>query len=141
MPAEPGGTPTAALGGAQLAINAWTEHPEAAWRVVEYLTRPEQMLERAQVLGQFPARSAVYEDSALADALSIPPDQALAVIRRATPRPVTPVYSQLSGLLQIHLHRALTLQETPTEALDAAAREMQALLDRAGLGRRIARAR
>jgi multiple sugar transport system substrate-binding protein len=141
MPAEMGGLPTAALGGAQLAISAWTEHPEAAWRVVEYLTQPAQMLERARVVGQFPTRSALFGDSALAAALAIPPAQALAVIRRATPRPVTPVYTQLSGLLQIHLHRALTLQESPTEALDGAAGEMQALIDRTGLGMRTARVR
>ena len=141
MPAEAGGRPTAALGGAQLAISAWSETPEAAWRVVEYLTRPAQMLERARLVGQFPTRPALFEDPALADAMAIPPAQALAVIQRATPRPVTPVYTQLSGLLQIHLHRALTLQESPVEALDAAAREMQELLDRTGLGMRTARAR
>lgn len=134
MPAEPGGTPTAALGGAQLAISAWTEHPEASWQVVEYLTRPEQMQERAEALGQFPTRPALYDDPALAGALPIPPPQALAVIRHATPRPVTPVYTQLSAMLQIHLHRALTLQESPQVALDAAAGEMQALLERTGLG-------
>jgi multiple sugar transport system substrate-binding protein len=141
MPAEPDGTPTAALGGAQLAISAWSEHPDAAWRVVEYLTRPEQMLERARALGQFPTRPALYHDPGLAAALPMPPAQALAVIRHATPRPVTPVYTQLSGILQIHLHRALTLQETPQAALDAAANEMQALLDRTGLGPGAQRAR
>jgi multiple sugar transport system substrate-binding protein len=102
--------------------------------VVEYLTRPEQMLERAEALGQFPTRPALYEDPAHAAALPIPPQQALAVIRHATPRPVTPVYTQLSSMLQIHLHRALTRQESPKAALDAAAAEMQALLDRTGLG-------
>jgi multiple sugar transport system substrate-binding protein len=141
MPAEPGGTHTATLGGAQLAINAWSEHPEAAWQVVDYLTRPEQMRERAQAIGQFPTRPALYDDPALTAALAVPPAQALAVIRRATPRPVTPVYTQLSGMLQIHLHRVLTLQASPQAALDAAAREMQALLDRTGLGMRAQRGR
>ena len=56
MPAGQGGSPTAALGGAQLAINRHTENPEAAWAVIDFLTRPEQMRERAQVVGQFPAR-------------------------------------------------------------------------------------
>ena len=51
------------------------------------------------------------------------------------PRPVTPVYTQLSEILQIQLHRALSLQAEPRDALIRAAAEMQALLDRAGLGR------
>jgi multiple sugar transport system substrate-binding protein len=134
MPAAPGGTPTATLGGAQLAINANSEHADAAWRVIAFLTAPEQMLERGRAVGQFPARLQLFRDSALARSMAFPPSEALAVIEHATPRPVTPVYSELSGLLQIHLHRALTGQEEPAQALDAAAADMQALLDRTGLG-------
>ena len=134
MPAAPGGHPTATLGGAQLAINANSDHPEAAWAVVEYLTRPEQMLERARVVGQFPTRPALYDDPALARALTIPPAEAREVIEHAVPRPVTPVYTELSEILQIDLHRALTRQQEPAAALAHAAREMQALLDRVGLG-------
>ena len=136
MPAGPGGRPTAALGGAQLAINARSDHPEAAWAVIDYLTRPEQMLERARVAGQFPTRPALYGEPALARALTIPPAQAREIIEHAVPRPVTPVYTQLSEILQIDLHRALTRQQEPAAALAHATREMQALLDRVGLGER-----
>ncbi|MGH6690099.1 MAG: ABC transporter substrate-binding protein [Gemmatimonadales bacterium] len=134
MPAGPGGSPTAALGGAQLAINRRTEHPEAAWAVIEFLTRPEQMLERARVVGQFPPRVALYDSPQLAADLGIPPATARRVIEYAVPRPVTPVYNQLSEILQIHLHRALTRQSEPASALAQAQGEMQRLLDRAGLG-------
>jgi multiple sugar transport system substrate-binding protein len=134
MPAAPGGQPTAALGGSELAINAHSDHPEAAWAVIEYLTRPEQMLERARGVGQFPSRRALFADPALA--LPIPADRALAVIEHAVPRPVTPAYTQLSGILQIYLHRALTGQQDPAPALGAAAAEMQALLERTGLAAR-----
>jgi multiple sugar transport system substrate-binding protein len=134
MPAAPGGEPAAALGGQQLAINANSAHPEAAWAVVEYLTQPPQMLERAAGVGEFPTRPAMYDDPALARALPLPPAEARAVIARAVPRPVTPVYTQLSEILQIDLHRALTRQQEPAAALAHAAKEMQALLDRSGLG-------
>ena len=134
MPAASGGRQTAALGGAQLAISAFSPHPDAAWAVVEYLTRPEQMLERARVVGQFPTRPALYRDPRLPQALEVPVDQALAVVEHAVPRPVTPVYTQLSEILQVQLHRALTRQTEPATALSTAARAMQELLDRAGLG-------
>lgn len=134
MPAAEGGRPTATLGGAQLAINRNTEHPEAAWAVIEYLTRPEQMLERAEVVGQFPSRIGVYDDPRLSRVLSIPPAEAKRVIEYAVPRPVTPVYTQLSEILQIYLHRALTRQLQPAAALARAQAEMQKLLDRSGLG-------
>jgi multiple sugar transport system substrate-binding protein len=134
MPAAPGGRPTAALGGANLAINANSDHPEAAWAVIDYLTQPQQMIERARVVGQFPTRPALYDEPALAQALAEPVAQARLVIEHAVPRPVTPVYTQLSDILQIDLHRALTRQLEPAAALAHAAREMQALLVRVGLG-------
>jgi hypothetical protein len=60
--------------------------------------------------------------------LTIPPAAALEVIERAVARPVTPVYSQLSEILQISLHRALTRQQEPRDALREAAGAMRALL-------------
>lgn len=134
MPAAPGGSPTAALGGQQLAINANTEHPAAAWALVDFLTQPDQMIERARVAGQYPARVALFRDSTLAAALPIPPATALGVIERAVPRPVTPVYTQLSDILQVWLHRALTRQVEPAVALTEAARAMRALIAQVGLG-------
>ncbi|MGD9903306.1 MAG: ABC transporter substrate-binding protein [Vicinamibacterales bacterium] len=133
-PAAPGGAATAALGGAVLAVNARSEQPDAAYALAEYLTAPAQMLERARIAGQFPSRAALYASTELAEALPIPVDQARAVIERAVPRPVTPVYSQLSEILQIALHRALTGQQAPGPALHDAATAMRALLARTGLG-------
>jgi ABC-type glycerol-3-phosphate transport system substrate-binding protein len=134
LPAGPGGSPTAAIGGAQLAINRRTEHPEAAWAVIDYLTRPEQMRERARVVGQFPTRSGVYDDPELASGLAIPPTMVRRIIEHAVPRPVSPVYTQLSEILQINLHRALTRQAEPAAALARAQAEMQRVLNRSGLG-------
>ncbi len=130
MPAADGGSPTATLGGQQLAINARSAHPNEAYRLIAYLTAPAQMLERAQLSGAFPPRQALYRGGALDSALAIPAADARAVLEHATPRPVTPIYSQLSDLLQIQLHRALTGQATPANALAEAARQMNALVDR-----------
>jgi multiple sugar transport system substrate-binding protein len=134
MPAGPGGTHTAAIGGAQLAINRRTEYPEAAWAVINYLTQPEQMRERAKVVGQFPTRTALYDDPDLASGLAMPPAMVRRIIEYAVPRPVTPIYTQLSEILQINLHRALTRQAEPAAALARAQAEMQRVLNRAGLG-------
>jgi multiple sugar transport system substrate-binding protein len=134
MPAAAGGTHTAAIGGGQLAINRRSEYPDAAWAVIDYLTQPEQMRERARVVGQFPTRSAVYDDPELASGLAIPPATVRRIIEYGVPRPVTPVYTQLSEILQIHLHRALTRQALPAAALARAQTEMQRLLNRVGLG-------
>ena len=72
--------------------------------------------------------AALYGTAALNDAMPIPAADALSVIERAVPRPVTPVYSQLSEILQISVHRALTRQQEPAPALKDAAQSMRALL-------------
>jgi multiple sugar transport system substrate-binding protein len=138
VPAASGGAPSAALGGAQLAINARSDHPDAAYAVIAFLTQPEQMLERVRLLGQYPPRRSLYEDETLVGLLPIPPARARAIIDRAVARPVTPVYTQLSGLLQIRLHRALSGQQEPAAALADAAQEMGGLLARLGLAPSVA---
>jgi multiple sugar transport system substrate-binding protein len=130
---EPGGHSTAALGGAQLAINAYSESPEAAYRLIEYLTAPEQMLERGQAVGQYPTRPALYHDPRLRAAIAIPLDDARRAIESATPRPVTPIYTELSEILQIELHRALVRQAEPQDALNSAAKRIDALIERTGM--------
>jgi multiple sugar transport system substrate-binding protein len=132
MPHADGGTAVATLGGQQLAINARSRQPEAAYELVEHLTSPDQMIERARVAGEYPARPALFSRSELRAALAAP-DQIRDIIEHAVPRPVTPVYSEMSELLQVQLHRALTRQAEPAAALHEAAREMDDLLVRTGL--------
>lgn len=132
MPAAASGRSTATLGGAQLAINAFSRHPQQAWALITFLTQPEQMLERAERLGQYPARRSLFDDPRLDQALDAPATDVRSIIESATPRPVTPVYTQLSEILQIHLHRALTGQSAPEPAMRAAAAQMRAILERTG---------
>jgi multiple sugar transport system substrate-binding protein len=135
MPAAAGGQPSAALGGAQLAINRYTREPELAAALVAFLTAPAQMLERARVATQLPARRSLYESDQLARALPMPIADIRAALDATVARPVTPVYSEMSEILQVHLHRALTSQEQPSDALHDAASEIRALLERSGLRR------
>jgi multiple sugar transport system substrate-binding protein len=133
MPGAPGGTPAAALGGSTLAVNAFSDQPADAYRLIAFLLEPPQMIERAREAGQFPPMPALYEDPALVDVLRIPAVEARRIIEAAVPRPVTPVYSQLSSILQVSLHRALSGQQEPRAALDEAAAEMRTLLRRVRL--------
>ena len=124
---------TAALGGAQLAVNTYSAHPHLAWRLISFLTAPEQMIERARLAAQLPARSSLYESAELAAALPIPVAPIREALEAAVPRPITPVYSELSDILQVRLHRALTGQQSPASALRDAASEIRLLLSRSGL--------
>jgi multiple sugar transport system substrate-binding protein len=101
--------------------------------LVRFLTAPEQMLERARLAAQLPARRSLYDGDALAEALPMPVAQLRRMLDTALPRPVTPVYTELSEILQVRLHRALSGQQTPTAALREAASEIRDLLARSGL--------
>ncbi len=130
MPGHRGGAPAAALGGSTLAVNAFSDQPDDAYRLIAFLLEPAQMIERAALAGQFPPRPSLFAGDALAGALPVPPADAARIIAAAVPRPVSPVYSQLSSLLQVAVHRALTRQQEPDEALREAAAEMRRLLER-----------
>ena len=136
MPRGDGGRPTSALGGSALAINAYSSNPEAAYQLIDFLLQPGQLLERSRLVGQYPPRPTLYETEALAAALRMEPRETRSIIERAVARPATPVYSELSEILQIALHRALTDQQEPRAALEDAAMSMRALLGRVGLGPR-----
>jgi multiple sugar transport system substrate-binding protein len=133
FPTEDVARPTAALGGAQLAVNARSAHPALAWALVRFLTAPDQMLERARLVGQLPARRSLYASGAPAEVLPVPVAPVRRILDAAVPRPVTPVYNELSEILQVRLHRALSGQQAPDAALYEAAREMRGLLARTGL--------
>ncbi len=134
MPAAPGGSPTATLGGQQLAISAHAQHPELARALVRFLTAPEQMLERARMAGHLPARRSVYAHPDLEAAIGFEPNRIREIVEHATPRPLTPAYTELSQTLQLGVHRALTRQATPRAALSAAADEMRRISSALALG-------
>jgi multiple sugar transport system substrate-binding protein len=133
MPAAAGGSATASLGGSVLAINANSGDADAAYQLIEYLLEPAQLLDRARIAGQYPPRPTMYESKELEDALQVVPLEARRIIEHAVPRPATPIYSELSQILQIALHRALTRQQEPRPALQQAAVDMRALFERTGL--------
>jgi multiple sugar transport system substrate-binding protein len=133
MPSGVNGAPTAALGGSVLAINAYSGDPDAAYQLMAFLLEPAQLLERARIAGEYPPRPSMYETSALGDALHIDLPETRRIIEAAVPRPVTPVYAELSQILQIALHRALTRQTTPRDALQQASAAMRGVLERSGL--------
>jgi ABC-type sugar transport system permease subunit/ABC-type glycerol-3-phosphate transport system substrate-binding protein len=136
MPAAPGGRSTAALGGSQLAINAHSRHPELAYELLVYLTAVPQMRERARVAGQYPTRSALYADPQMSDFLRAPAADIRRIVDAAEPRPVTPIYTELSERLQVELHRSLTRQKSAPAALRDAAAGMRDVIADARVGDR-----
>ena len=107
----PGG---GALGGAHLGINRATRHPDAAWQLVQFLTRPAAQRAIAEATGLHPTRPALFETPAL-----------LEIFRTARPRPVSPWYQVLSATLQPELSAVLVGVKPPGVALADARRRLE----------------
>jgi multiple sugar transport system substrate-binding protein len=106
----PGG---GALGGAHLGINRGTRHPDAAWRLVQFLTRAEAQRAIAAAVGLHPTRPALVTSPELRE-----------IFRTARPRPVTPWYQTMSATLQPELSAAILGVKAPRAALDDARRRL-----------------
>lgn len=52
------------------------------------------------------------------------------ILQNSLPRPVSPVYTDLSNLIQVNVHQALTKQVTPAAALSALQSQMQTLVNK-----------
>jgi multiple sugar transport system substrate-binding protein len=113
---EPNRKSAASLGGWGFAISRFTQNPEGAWRLVEFLTRPESLAKVRQRVGRVPARKS-----------QVPPEF-LPILLNARPRPPIPEYAQASDILQRWLSAALTRRVSPQEALNEAAKQTRLLL-------------
>ena len=119
----------AALGGWHLAISAYSERQDAAWRLIRFLTDARAQKAKAIGEGRLPTLASLYADPAVLEA-----NPHFAALRQglahARHRPITPFYPRLSAVLQTSLSRALVGSSSPQEALDAAAREIATFVPR-----------
>jgi multiple sugar transport system substrate-binding protein len=107
LPAFPGGTSAACLGGYQFGMNASSTKKSAAVDFLTWMSSPATQLKWATQLGLAPSRPSVYDQPALAAA-----DPFMVSLRNiftgGTPRPKTPKYSQISLAIQAGVSAALT---------------------------------
>jgi len=123
------GKSAATLGGWGWSLSAFSKHPEEAWRFVRFASSPEGQKLAFLRGGIIPTRKALFEDSEVLKAA--PHMRALGrILAGARPRPMHPSYARLSDCLQLHVSAALSLQEEPGSALQAASREIREILAR-----------
>lgn len=125
MVAGPGGRSAATLGGWGFALSAYSRHPAEAYKLAEYFAGAESQKLAFLRGGILPTRKALYSDP---DVLAVAPHMKDLgrVLATARPRPVHPRWPRMSDALQLHVSAALSRQETPEEALKAAALEIRA---------------
>jgi multiple sugar transport system substrate-binding protein len=123
----PSSTPQTSLGGDDLAINAKSTHQAAAWEFIKYLTSTSAQDTRAISAGDPPSVTAAY-NATLYKAAPYYKDES-AVYKVVAPRPVTPVYPQMSSsVFQPMISSVLSGQESPSAALSSNAATVSQLL-------------
>lgn len=118
------GKSSSCLGGYQYGVNASSKNPEAAFKLVQFLSSEEIQLKSSLVPGSSaPTRMAVYDAPELKE---VNPFMAglKDIFTGSTPRPIHPVYPQMSLAMQSGLSAALANQMEVQEALDSIAQQL-----------------
>ena len=123
----PDGTGSSSLGGANLAISAYSQHQRTALDFIKYMTNLDnerQMLEK----GSFPpVWTRLYTDKSLIRSHPYLPvlEQA---INSARPRPAITNYDQASLAISSTVYEALTQQKQPQQALTEMAGQLTQII-------------
>jgi multiple sugar transport system substrate-binding protein len=119
----------ACQGGWGFGIAKTSQHPDEAWKVIEFFSSEEAQRKFVLATGKVPSRTSLFNDPAIVAKYPHYP-KLLDVVRSATLRPPIPQYAQASDILQRYLSAALTGSISPEKAMQAAADETRLLLRR-----------
>lgn len=116
------------LGGYNLAISAYSKNPEGSLAFIEYATDSEQQKVMATEASLPPTVTEVYDDPAVKKAMPFAAELRDA-IDQAQPRPVSPVYPQISEAIFDNVYAALQGKMSPDEASSKMNEEIQKALE------------
>ncbi len=119
----------ACQGGWGIGMVKGTDHPEEAWRAIQFFSSREIQKQFIMETGYVPSRRSLFNDPELVEQYSHFP-QLLEVVKNAVLRPPIAQYAQASDILQRYLSSALTDNMSPEAAMNNAARETRQLLGR-----------
>ncbi len=124
----PDGPGASIAGGSSLVLMRGSHHKDAAWRLIEFLSRPDQQLRFWQLTGDLPARVEVWRDSALvADPRVVAFGEQL---RRAVPAPRVPEWEEIANLLQDRAEAVIRGGVSADSALARFDRDVDRLLEK-----------
>ena len=122
---NPGG---GVIGGYNLAINAYSKNPGTALAFADFVTQPKQQEYMAAKTSLPPTISAAYDAPDVKKALPFAAELRKAVAQ-ASPRPISPVYPQISEAIYNNVYDALQGNTSPDEAASKMNDEIQKALE------------
>jgi multiple sugar transport system substrate-binding protein len=128
FPGYKGNEGAGVLGGYNLAISAYSKNPEGSLAFAEFATAPEQQALMATEASLPPTLTETYDDPAVKKAMPFAAELRDA-IGQAQPRPVSPVYPQISEAIFNNVYDALQGKASPDEAASKMNEEIQQALE------------
>ncbi len=132
LPAGDGGESVSGLGGWNFFINAFAdpEAQDAAWEFVKFITASEQQKFYSLGGSYLPTLTALYDDPEIKEKV---PTVKLAgeALKNTVPRPVSPVYSDMSLTMAEEFNSSLGGDVEPQEAISTLQTELQKIADQA----------
>jgi multiple sugar transport system substrate-binding protein len=115
-------------GGSSLVLFRASPHKNAAWRLIEFLSRPEQQVRFYELTGDLPARREAWQDSTLArDARTRAFWQQL---QRVMPAPKIPEWELIATRVQERAEQAIRGATPPDSALALLDRDVERILEK-----------
>ncbi|MGI5948054.1 MAG: ABC transporter substrate-binding protein [Lachnospiraceae bacterium] len=102
------------LGGWGVMVSAFSKHPEEAVEFAKFRANYESQMIACDLVDIKPTLKAAYEDQEL---LKKKPElpMYLPVLEASKPRPLSPYYAEISGVMQLEIHSVITGMTTPEE--------------------------
>lgn len=112
------------------AITSQSQNPDAAWRLIRFMTDTESQVQIAQSGKDVPVRLSVATSSFFLDP-ELPPAHAQLILEAAShivPPPVTPAWDEMLGLMGAEIVKVINNELTPTQAVSSFKAAVDALL-------------
>ncbi len=124
----PDGPGLSMAGGSSLVMFKRTRHPEEVWRLITFLSRPEQQVRFYRLTGDLPPRAEAWRDPALVED---PCTRAFGEqLTRMAPWPKVPEWEPIAMRLQDWMERAVRGHVSPEDALVGMDREVDLMLEK-----------
>jgi len=131
VPNEPSAPP---LGGFNLGVSAFSENPDIAFEAAACLANADSQLTATELDGLPPTRQNLYQDQVVQDAFPGFADIVQRSIENASPRPLTPAYTDVSLAIQRALHPPSKIDpENPTPVYEELREAVEDAVNREGL--------
>jgi len=127
LPKWEGGTAGGVIGGYNLAVSVYSKHPGAALAFINFVTQPKPQMIMATKASLPPVLNETYDDPAVKKAMPFASELRKA-IQQGKPRPITPVYTQVSEAIYKNVYSALQGNATPEAALKKANSQIEKAL-------------